>query len=230
MKSKKEPAKSGLRQHRHKFVFKFLGQMNSVNYTNLQEVLKKQYQKYYAKKTEPTSPSESNYFSVSTQRFFTNQRQRSVYCSPLETCRDFSSAMSKPIPSSEDLISATPADLSLSDLPSPRVHAATSGEGENPKNEDRRTKNEVFKCPAVMAYVNKKLKKMQPIIEHINKSPKDTKLLSVKEKLAKWQDDLARKKRFAWSTERATRGPNQPIVVTHLSPSRRVNRQPYDVF
>jgi len=164
MQSSAESVKSELREHRHKFVFRFLGELKSANSNTMQEVLKRQYQKYYMKgpANRPISPTatDTNLFAVSTQRFFTTHRHGIMH-SPNES-RDFSSSMGathgfpRKNQPCDELISITPADLSLTDLPSPRVSYDAKP---RPNNGDaRKTKAAFFKCPAVVSYINKKMK------------------------------------------------------------------------
>ncbi len=154
MCSERESVRSELRQHRHKYVFHFVGGLRAANYANIREVLKRQYQKYYVREaSQPTSPApEKNYFSASTQRFFTTQRRRGFFGSGPDFAAAASSTHTAPklFPVPEDLISANPDDLSLSDLPSPRMHFDNE--------EETRKRDTVFRCPAVVAYVNKRIK------------------------------------------------------------------------
>ena len=64
----------------------------------------------------------------------------------------------------------------------------------------------------------------------IKRRSQPKKILSVRERLAKWQADLARKQKTNFSPDRAqSQGPNQAILITHLSPIRSVKRPYYEV-
>ena len=144
MGSNRESAKSELRQYRHKFVFKFSKQASSIDAKSYREILKREYQKCYG------TEKNENYFSNSTQRFFTriNQKVISKTASMPKDNMPFIPKSAK-----NGLISISPNDLSLLDLPSLHVPILTEEE----KRKKIKEKRFLLKCPIILKSFKKKL-------------------------------------------------------------------------
>lgn len=151
MKAICESSDSLLRKLRGNIESRVVTVGNEAYLNNLKEMLKRQYLKIYSE--QDTLKKTRNFFSEATQKFF-SIFQRSGGFTPIETRGVASAGLNTRRHSVEEnlhyenIVGASPADLSFLDLPSPHV---TNFAGTKQNAEKRKAP-----CRELIAYINKR--------------------------------------------------------------------------
>lgn len=171
--AKNEPEYTFLRQHRLNFIYK--QKSEGTNYQNLKLLFMKQLTKIYEPKylLFPGCGTTSNVLAQTTQKFFSQQRTQIATPALDHSAKKHEMHNNNPPETDiDELIISNPTDLSLSNLPSLYTHGDSNEANhsqeekgaEMPKIQEKRTC--LLRCPAIVAYLNKKHKVINNLIEN----------------------------------------------------------------